>query len=429
MASRGMHTLSLLLAGLLLAGCSTPIDPNGSQGGPKSAGVARPSVVAVIDSGISPFHEAFRATPGGVRVDDYLDVAPGVALFNASSKLSYEPGKLYAFSGTRVFAISLANTSEGPPIMDEADHGTGTASLVAREDPNALIVMVQIHGDGCPSPPDNCPIYPPLAEALEWVAQQPWIDIVSMSLAPLANTPSSASHPEVARFLAASQLAHRNGKIVIAASGNQAFPPAMQHYGGPPWVINVGGFIPQARGESAVSAKGVDVVANYTEVVAKAATRNETRADAGTSFAAPIVAGVLARALYEVRSSLHHRQGIMDDHALAVKDESSGAPLRLTSKDFWDALNATAVEFAPTDWDSGQVISNGTSWIVDPNLPIIVPAAQMGWGYVHGGLAPAITEWVLSPDHKLPDSKSMTAQVQAQRQAAREAYWQTQVES
>lgn len=423
MEPRAAYVLALLLLGGVLSGClseeGTPGATLAAQQGPR----ARPTVVALIDSGITPYHEAFRAKAGGIRVDDYRDLVPGAELTSPSRDGAYEAGKLYAFAGTRVLAIGLKNTSGALPVMDETDHGTGTASMVAREDPNALIVMVQAESDGCPSPPQDCPLFPPLAEGMEWAARQPWIDIISVSMGPPGNAPTKAAGTEGLRFLAASKLAHDQGKLVVAAAGNQPIPSLGQYFAGPPWIIAVGGFLPNSRGETVVSSKGVDVVANSTDIVATASTENETHTNGGTSFAAPIVAGTLSRALYELRAELQHHEGIMADGALAIGVDASGAPVRLTSKDLWDALNATASYVAPTDWDPTKASANGTRGLLDQSIPILAPPLQMGWGYVHGGLAPDLVEWALAPDHKLPESKVTAAQFQAQRQAAREEYW------
>src|SRR5207248_3015171 len=93
-----------------------------------------------------------------------------------------EPGKLYAFDGTNLLAITMGKTPDDGHILDQIDHGTGTASVVAREDPNAIVVMIQANGTLCATGGrSSCLVHESVAQAMKWAASQPWIDIISVS--------------------------------------------------------------------------------------------------------------------------------------------------------------------------------------------------------------------------------------------------------
>src|SRR5690348_6512454 len=80
----GSLFLVLLLVAGLLAGCAQ-IKPSATMDlQAASASRVRPTVVALIDTGINPYHDLFRASSGGTRVDDYLDLAKGAELVHFS---------------------------------------------------------------------------------------------------------------------------------------------------------------------------------------------------------------------------------------------------------------------------------------------------------------------------------------------------------
>ncbi|HEV8359872.1 MAG TPA: S8 family serine peptidase [Candidatus Thermoplasmatota archaeon] len=187
---------------------------------PSPAALAEPiAVVALIDSGINPYHVAFRDPsplaeqhpctyiPGypcsAIALDLSLD-APDFATARAADHDLWENllgGQLYWIPGTKIIgAISLgaggvrcplvdippANAVNRPggivastlglppcpddlPILDEHGHGTMTASRAAGNDhslcPSCRIV--EIEGLG--------------AEGVRWAADQGWIDVQSNS--------------------------------------------------------------------------------------------------------------------------------------------------------------------------------------------------------------------------------------------------------
>ena len=428
---RACVSMALLLVAGALAGCAAPdASPPGAGGAGFGSSAPRPTVVAIMDSGVNPYHAAFQAEPAR-GVDAHADIFPEAERVRLSSEGGLprrlaadgafwdgvEPGRLYAFSGTRVLAVTFGHGPGESPILDVPDHGTGVASLLARTDPDALIVVVQIDSNLCaPSDPvDGCSLSVKIAPALQWIADQPWIDVVSLSLGMPLNPPSNAATDEETRaYLAASRLLHDRGKVVVAAAGNDPAPSLASHYAGPPWMIAVGGFEPAQGGESSDASRAVDVLANYTEYVADAATLDGYHWRGGTSYAAPLVAGTLSRAVFEARAAVGHAEGIVDGHL---------AP-GLHGTTFRAALNATARTPSATAWDPTAEPTNETYWnLVTQSVPVLLPGLQAGWGYVDGALAGEVARRVLEADLAPPPEKAVTARHMAEWHAWRETYW------
>lgn len=415
--SRGLRAFFILVALLVPgAGClgdDAPAPVPGTNGP-----TARPVVIALIDSGINPYHEAFRAAQG--RGAEAYAAAFGAETVGLSTMEDYgasverdaevwsrlETDKLYAFAGTRLLAISVGRSPGDPAVLDLEGHGTATASLAAREDPDALLVMIQFDFILCDFDKPRCSVRSDTARAMEWAADQDWIDVISVSVATMGNPPEpGAVNPDAEHFLAASRLAHDRGKVVVNAAGNYVAPPFLSHHGGPPWTIAVGGAQAAQRGEAPDSAKSVDLVANYTEWIATGDSTAGWRWGIGTSYGTPVVAGTLSRALTIIRQ----RDG----------------PEHVPPGALRDALNATAVQFSAQDYRPTEPPAPGDPLrsVGSQSLPILVSPVQMGWGYVDGSLADEIARRVLEEDLRPPPAKAMTAQYQAQWQGTREAYW------
>ena len=378
----------------------------------------RPTVIALIDSGIDPYHRGFQS-PIGAGAEQFA-AALGATVAELAQEGDYdarmaadkafwqsiEPGRLYAFAGTRVLAVSFSTMRGFPSILDPVGHGTATASLAAREAPDALIVMLQIDGTLCDlTPPEPyCPLAIPEAAAMAWAADQPWIDIISVSAGFPGSPPESSTlNPALKASLSASRLAHERGKIIVNGAGNTVTPPLPNHFAGPPWIIAAGGAHPGPRGDAVEASKGADALANYTEWTAVRGTLDGMDANSGTSLATPILAGTLGRALTAIRAQ--------------------GGPWSVSPSDMRAALNASARLWSPADWDPTAATSNDTlTRLLSHSVPILTPT-QAGWGYVDGSLAGEIARRVLEQDFSIPPEKAQTAAYMAQWQALREEYW------
>lgn len=449
MGAKGRFSVMGALAvawAVVATGCIGDPATDATFGRARNEGPPPPVLVGMIDFEINPYRPEFIASVASSDVANHLadltgpDGRPPLLVQLASEGTveeratadeafwkAVEPGRLYAFAGTRVMAVTVSDP-EVAYIYGSASpgHGTLTSSLVARESPDAIIVMAVAYGDYCFQRPEvDCYVDPRVASAMSWLSSQPAIDVISVSLAPMLNEPNAGPlHAESTKYRAASRAAAARGAVIVNGAGNYLAPPLTSYFGGPPWVISVGGLEPGPRGESVFASKLPDVVANFTERFA-AATENDTEWHSGTSFATPIVAGTLARALGEIRTALGHEGGITEDGALAVGRTRDGRELRVTSETLRDALNASALTVAPTEWDP-----TNASAPFDPllfwtrtSVPVVAPPVQTGWGYVHAGLASEIARRVLEEDTTPPEGKEATAAWMSAVQAAREAYW------
>ena len=370
-----------------------------------------PLVIAVLDSGTNPYLSVFESVfPVGPAVNApyrELNISQTGTIseredLDASMWEQLEFATLYHFEDTRLLAISFAQ-GDAPINQDGSNHGAATSYLLAREAPLAIIVSVQISLGICRAEP-NCIVDPSVAEGMEWIAEQSWIDVVSVSLGLPGNPPDdSALHPEYARFLAASEKAARDGKLLVTSAGNEIASPTTGYFAGPPWVIAVGGAESQSTGESLLAGKGVDIVANFTDRTPKVLSE-ELEWSSGTSLATPIVAGTLANALHMIRQSQ--------------------PDANVSAQQLRDALNATGVYFSPTDWDPTPSDRGpfGFAPIYGASLPVLVQP-QMGWGYVDGSFAGEIARRVLENDLAPPPEKQQAILFQAEWQKAREEYW------
>ena len=421
------------LAVLFLQGCvAGPMKahPLAVDPGP---GPTRAPVVAMIDSGINPYHVSLAAQ-GREPWRAILDA--NTTVIQLSNSGSYEDriaqdanvwaamksGELYAFSGTRTASMSFLHDS-ARRVLDPVGHGSEMSSILAREVPNATILMLQVDGTSChDDQTGKCVIDRSLPDAMSWAAKQPWIDVITVSIALPANVPTPlAATPEGQAYVAASRLAAANGKLVVSASGNYVAPPATNFFAGPPWIIAVGGAEGSQNGSSPSAGQIVDVVANFTDRTARPGTINETFYSSGTSIATPLVAGNLARTIEILRE---HLGGVPVDTRLGLAIGSiNGQRVLIDAKQVRDAMNETARVWGAADWNpvsppSDDPVRN----LLVQTVPVVSPW-QVGWGYVDGSLPAAASQFILDHRSEIPPGKSEAASNQQRMQEAREMFW------
>jgi hypothetical protein len=158
-------------------------------------------VIAVVDTGVNPYHAAYRRPEYAVHPSTYIDGfpadTPALGLNLAEPDYVAARGgddgpvwsqvaekKLYWIPGTNIIgAYSVADYEGTPPgglpsrpVIDDDGHGSGTTSvsggggLSSRgapfgSNPDALIVSLEGLGD----------------EGVKWASEQPWIDFISGS--------------------------------------------------------------------------------------------------------------------------------------------------------------------------------------------------------------------------------------------------------
>ena len=320
-------------------------------------------VIALVDSGINPYHQDFRAPEFVHHPSKYIEGYPkdakafDLSLSTADAK-GYEAargvddidwalaqaGELRWFPGTRIIGgISLGSGGTVAPwaerkILDDQGHGTGTASVAAGQffgsNPNALIVEVEALGEA----------------SLDWATDQKWIDIVSNSWGNQANLP--LGDPEMTK------VATERGQTVVFSAGNgatntnssTAFTPGApvedpckcktpdsdnsmtDPWSGPAWLLTIGAVSPINGQDHWWHSYPVDVSSFGSKWRAAGAFGVEIRPDednvetrdfGGTSCAAPITSGVLSRIILEAREILGDTiGGQRPDQAVAVGPKS-----------------------------------------------------------------------------------------------------------
>lgn len=410
-ALASMRLVAACILMVALTGCATLEDVAPADARPSPATVQRPVVVAVLDSGVNPYHAAFAVPSGGIDWPEVeaIPIAPGTAGEDWASRVDadqelwagLQPATLYRIEGTRLMSISFGTGSDGTLVLDRNGHGTHTSSIVARDAPQVVIVMVQVDLRVCTDDP-SCLADASVADAMEWVAEQPWIDVVSVSIALPGNFPDQAAlHPDAARYVAASRRAWESGKLVVTCAGNDPSAAITDYFDGPPWIITVGGAQASTGGETTLASRGVDVAGNFSTLVASHTSLDETIVEVGTSLATPGVAATLAEAI-RIGKDLPP-PGIERRDALRT------------------ALNATAVTFSPAQWtpSAPEPTLNG---IHSTTNPVLLEGPQMGWGYVDASMAPQLAEAASGVGASV-DAASPRALWQERWQGARVAYW------
>lgn len=375
-------------------------------------------VVAVIDTGINPYHEIFSRPGMTMHPSEYIDGFPeDVKMLNLTFNGTYEEcrksdnqiwnsikvGALYTIPETNIIGAVCIDQRAKPPeeasIIDEGGHGTATASLIVKNCPDALIVMVQWK-------------YGALGSAVKWAAEQPWIDILSVSMGYPANLPPiyDDSWKEI-------MAAHKTGKQIFFGAGNDPTLSITDPFSGPPCVISVGGVENDTHGETVMASKAIDFVSEFTTRVAKHNDRKGEYTSMGTSFACPIAAGTAAQILLNLRNAVNYTGSISEGSLVIGSGGGILSDGRITSSEFRELLNRTAIYWNTTDY-SVQINSNPYG-ITAPILP--APWVQMGWGYLNWEVVSTATEVALGL--KTPPEKPLAEEYMSSMQALRAAYW------
>ena len=419
-------------------------------------------VIAMIDSGINPYHQDFRAPEFTLHPSEYLEGFPEAAeavdlSFAVADAQGYAAArtadadtlkalrgstpaspKLYWFPGTRIIGgISFAGggTVAGVTdykVIDENGHGTGTASVAAGQffgsSPNALIVEIEGLGQ----------------TGVAWANSQPWIDVVSNSWGP--SLPGRADPPGT--NLTHSRDAVRRGQSVLYSSGNgmyntnstAVFAPGpvpvddpcdckvpthnsstTASSSGPSWVITVGAASPvngQAHWWHGIPNEAVSFGSKWRAAAHNGVTVSDSRDFGGTSAATPIVGGVLSALLLKARLELGDATsgqagGIVASGPAGAVTSGPLADGSLTRQELEDLTLKTAapVEFDPETyaWD----------YAVDPTTPLYY--IDQGYGVVDR-TSKARSEAVLMGGAQLP-ARAEVDQWIAVTDRAREAQW------
>lgn len=341
------------------------------------------TVVAVIDSGIDPYHLDFRRhglTPhpstyiekfptGAKPLQLSLDAPTYGAALAADERVwrSVKENQLYWIPGTNIIgAIGPFDSTAAlgpeddaglpgqvPPFFDEIGHGTAVASLAGGmshgpEGNQTLLVVIRGFEDG-----------------LDWAARQPWIDVIT-------NSWWNLQLDDYAKAAKASRLATDRGKVVCFASGNFAHPQLYTGTQGPSWTVNVGAASERTRGEHAYSNYPNDVLGLSALPAAEAGTFEGEREFGGTSAATPNVCGLMAQTITKMRAKVGTAHQGPRRGALVFGRKAKGSleDGGVTRQELEDAIQSTAVPAATS--------------MPDPEDPYAIPALPAA-GFLRGG--------------------------------------------
>ncbi|MHB8586877.1 MAG: S8/S53 family peptidase [Thermoplasmatota archaeon] len=449
--ARGVLNVALAALFLLPTGCIR-FDPSPAASHPPalSTGGPSPVVVAMIDTGIDPYPNAFQVnTSENASLAKWVGDLPvqgakPVQSVHLSRPPSYaearsldepiwrtlHPNQLYWFEGTRILAISFTAPPPGDThlFIDSPLHGTHAASAAINADAHAVILEVETNeSPGTSKGSVDYGLKNQTIAAMEWIAQQPWIQEVSLSFGSLADSPDPAFNS----FANATHDAVTEGKLVFASTADAPDATITGPVAGPPWVIAVGGVVNQTRGDEIFAGRFPDIVGPYVVPnLSNSGSYTHTTTDEGTSFAAPTVAGIAAKVLDEFRSQ---SAGQPATTSMGLARLSDGRILR--NNDLRHAINESATELSPTEYDpsgimaqnistnplgDGAFVFAATSTPGNPAAPFVAE----GWGYVGSDAVGRIMAILRNPSQGPGHSPDQVAFMR-ERDIARHELWPT----
>lgn len=263
-------------------------------------------------------------TDPGEEIADLQQV--DASLWAQMAPSSADQANLHWLPGTKV--IGALNFS-GSFLDEENDgdrpnslHGTRSAASAAGNwhgaCPECLVVLVEG--------------FEP--EALRWAASQPWIDVVSNSYghstAPVVRDNLYTGGP-----IETTRAASEAGQFVVFSAGNglaNAFGVPTHTYTssekGPDWMITVGAVAPGSNDTYVGAGKPVDIASIGSGYPSTGGTTaNGTGTHSGTSNAAPVVAGTLAKVLQLSRQLLDDTTSGHADGIVAQGDPVTCGPI------------------------------------------------------------------------------------------------------
>lgn len=348
-----------LTAGLLLA-----VPPAGAQEAPPRTGGDDATVIAVIDSGFSPYHWDFLASkmpqaqdadptndlplteppdtwlpgfpdPGTFASYNRFDLtleetnpnrpipslrAADAAQWETVQRSSPESVHYYWFPGTKIIGGLSFSPNENHRIeAGSGSHGHGVSSVSVGNMfgtcPECLLVFLQ-HGsrEGGEA-------------AIDWAMSQPWIDAITNSYGfslVFRDRFYSGSNTELQR------TASERGQTIFFSAGNgqaNTFTAPnttlFSSQEGPDWIVTVGAVSPDSGASYSGHGKPADVAGvglGYPASYNAQRVGSRGRDFGGTSNSTPTVAGIYGRALYTARRALPGPSRTQEAGVVAVQD-------------------------------------------------------------------------------------------------------------
>jgi hypothetical protein len=376
-------------------------------------------VVAVVDSGINPYHDFFQVAESSVTPDVLAEFGIGadqivtltrtgdpVADYEADKSRIWDtiqPETPYWFTGTNIIATSFDPGSR-PILPDDSrdTHGVGVTASVLGANPEAIIAFVEgINND---------------SETFAFT--HPAVDVITTSYGFPGSIPLGF-HLEKS-FEGVVGL----GKVHTGASDNSPALSPFDGTSGPWWALGIAGFQEgSTEGRQLLSGNVVDFVADFTQTLpyCDLCQSGGERSVSGTSFATPTSAGVASKVLLEARRAAGHVGGIVTEGVEQPLMVAGTAPM--TNWQLRRALEEAAYTPLASDFKPGGGLFDLTS------APVVDAAAwaQTGWGALtpdpeHGVIEQALAHLGVRGEVTRTKSADTCAFNTAQFEV-RKAYW------
>lgn len=346
------------------------------------------AVVAVLDSGINPYHAAYYGGsanypdghPSAVtqEVLDAFGVKPeNVVELTRTGNLAadlaadaafwsrVQRGELYHFKGTNIIATSFAAAGDVvlKPDTSKNAHGVGTSSAVLNANPDAVLLFVE-QGSALGS-----------EESHRFVFQHPAVDIASTSYG--VSIPSTGFPlPEYRAFEHTYDGVVANGKLHFSSGGNGPGMTPLRAGAGPWWSIGVSGIEEgSSEGDTLLSGNFPDFVSDFTQDLPYCMDCEAgVQSVGGTSFSTPRAAGVASLVLLETRRALGHVGGITTVGTEPVM--AAGGDQAVTNWRLRRALEQAAWIPDSLAYDPVQGVTDVAGLPINPAAPWL----QIGWG-------------------------------------------------
>lgn len=383
-------------------------------------------VVAVIDTGINPYHEFFHRGGPVYGLDKPSSVTPAVLrefgidkdhIVNLTRTGNFaadfgkdarqfdrmKRGELYWFKGTNIMGISFTERKPLRPDGKGENHGIGTAAAVIRANPEAIVIAVEGMAN---------------TEAEKWAFTEPGVDIVSTSYGPFT------SYPTLNHLSNSYEGVVERGKAHFGAAANDPTWSSLDETSGPWWSIGIGG-LEEADGEKGGSSgrqlwsgNVPDFVGDFTQELPYCRNCEEgMREVGGTSFATPRSAGTFSKILLDARRAVGHPGGIVRRAGKSFL--VAGGDVSMTVWDIRRALEEAAyypglADYSPEPDGSVPVNDQG-------------PWFQTGWGLISPDRKYDVIERALASlgirGKATADKPQQACDFMTANMAARHAYW------
>lgn len=441
-AGQGQRTIEIQLVPFLPVAASYTGDielvvrdaasPTDLSGGGSVGGDTR-VVVAVIDSGINPYHDYFRA---GSRL--YPGSAPTSVTTNVKAEFGIGPSceitlsddyqadvdkgvwdtaaacDLVWFTGTNIIARASGSGRAYLPDDNDDTHGVGVAAAVATANPDAVILFLEGTGE----------------TSEVFAMNHPSVDIVTTSYGPVGSVPLPGNLGDSFKGT------YHNGKLHFGACDNSPALAQPDTTCGPWWSIGVAGFeetqdneqFQAGEGRQLVSGSFPDFVADFTQTLPYCdVCTSGTQSVGGTSFSTPRTAGTASRILLEARravghvGSIHIRPG--DDRPIMAQGQLNGMPFGFTNWQLRRAMELAAYVPGFEEYDPINGVFDTVAYPVNP----LAPWFSVSWGVITPDNAHGVVELSLNAlgvtAGPVPEKSQDYCDFNNNNIDARKAYW------